>query len=87
MLLILNVPLVGLFINLLRAPQHYLFPGILLVCFVGVYSVNLSGIDLWIMADGRVSKGELQTRGVENLFDSPRVSLTLRDGRCAASSG
>jgi putative tricarboxylic transport membrane protein len=50
MLLILNVPLVGLFINLLRAPQHYLFPGILLVCFVGVYSVNLSGTDLWIMA-------------------------------------
>jgi putative tricarboxylic transport membrane protein len=50
MLLVLNVPLVGLFINLLRAPQHYLFPGILLVCFVGVYSVNLSGTDLWIMA-------------------------------------
>ena len=50
MLLILNLPLVGLFINLLRVPQHFLFPGILLVCFVGVYSVNLSGTDLWIMA-------------------------------------
>jgi len=49
-LLILNLPLVGLFINLLRVPQHFLFPGILLVCFVGVYSVNLSGTDLWIMA-------------------------------------
>jgi putative tricarboxylic transport membrane protein len=50
MLLILNLPLVGLFINLLRVPQHFLFPGILLVCFVGVYSVNLSATDLWIMA-------------------------------------
>jgi putative tricarboxylic transport membrane protein len=50
MLLVLNLPLVGLFINLLRVPQHFLFPGILLVCFVGVYSVNLSGTDLWIMA-------------------------------------
>jgi putative tricarboxylic transport membrane protein len=50
MLLILNLPLVGLFINLLRVPQHVLFPGILLVCFVGVYSVNLSATDLWIMA-------------------------------------
>jgi putative tricarboxylic transport membrane protein len=50
MLLILNLPLVGLFINLLRVPHHFLFPGILLVCFVGVYSVNLSGTDLWIMA-------------------------------------
>jgi putative tricarboxylic transport membrane protein len=50
MLLILNLPLVGLFINLLRVPQQFLFPGILLVCFVGVYSVNLSATDLWIMA-------------------------------------
>jgi len=50
MLLILNLPLVGLFINLLRVPRHFLYPGILLICFVGVYSVNLSGTDLWIMA-------------------------------------
>jgi putative tricarboxylic transport membrane protein len=50
MLLILNLPLVGLFVNLLRVPYHYLFPAILLICFVGVYSVNLSSTDLWIMA-------------------------------------
>jgi len=50
MLLILNLPLVGLFVNLLRVPYHFLFPAILLICFVGVYSVNLSTTDLWIMA-------------------------------------
>jgi TctA family transporter len=50
MLLILNLPLVGLFVNLLRVPYHFLFPAILLICFVGVYSVNLSGTDLWVMA-------------------------------------
>jgi putative tricarboxylic transport membrane protein len=50
MLLILNLPMVGLFVNLLRVPYHYLFPAILLICFVGVYSVNLSATDLWIMA-------------------------------------
>jgi putative tricarboxylic transport membrane protein len=50
MLLILNLPMVGLFVNLLRVPYHFLFPAILLICFVGVYSVNLSGMDLWIMA-------------------------------------
>jgi putative tricarboxylic transport membrane protein len=50
MLLILNLPLVGLFVNLLRVPQHILFPFILLICFVGVYSVGLSSTDLWIMA-------------------------------------
>ena len=50
MLLILNLPMVGLFVNLLRVPYHFLFPAILLICFVGVYSVNLSVTDLWIMA-------------------------------------
>lgn len=50
MLLILNFPLVGLFVNLLRVPYRFLFPAILLICFVGVYSVNLSSTDLWIMA-------------------------------------
>jgi putative tricarboxylic transport membrane protein len=50
MLLILNLPMVGLFVNLLRVPYHLLFPAILLICFVGVYSVNLSVTDLWIMA-------------------------------------
>jgi putative tricarboxylic transport membrane protein len=50
MLLILNLPLVGLFVNLLRVPYRFLFPAILVICFVGVYSVNLSGTDLWIMA-------------------------------------
>jgi TctA family transporter len=50
MLLVLNLPMVGLFVNLLRVPYHLLFPAILLICFVGVYSVNLSSTDLWIMA-------------------------------------
>jgi putative tricarboxylic transport membrane protein len=50
MLLILNLPMVGLFVNLLRVPYHFLFPAILLICFVGVYSVNLSSTDLWVMA-------------------------------------
>ena len=62
MLLILNLPLVGLFINLLRVPQHFLFPGILLVCFVGVYSVNLSVTDLWIMGIAGVA-GYLLAKG------------------------
>jgi putative tricarboxylic transport membrane protein len=50
MLLVLNLPLVGLFVNLLRVPQYMLFPFILLICFVGVYSVGLNTADLWIMA-------------------------------------
>ena len=73
MLLILNLPLVGLFINLLRVPQRFLFPGILLVCFVGVYSVNLSATDLWIMAVAGVAGYVLRKVG----FDTAPVVLAM----------
>ena len=48
-LVILNLPLVGLFVNLLRIPYAYLGPGILLISIVGVYSVSSSTLDLWFM--------------------------------------
>ena len=73
MLLILNIPLVGLFINLLRLPQHYLFPWILLICFVGVYSVNLSATDLWIMAAAGIIGYLLRKAG----FDPAPIVLAM----------
>jgi len=48
-LLILNLPLVGLFVNLLRIPYAYMYPCILAFCILGCYSVNNSLIDVWIM--------------------------------------
>ena len=48
-LLLLNLPLVGVFVSLLRIPYAYLYPIILICCFVGVYTVNNSVIDVWIM--------------------------------------
>ena len=48
-LIILNLPLVGIFVNLLRVPFRILFPIILLVCLVGTYSVNLSTFELVII--------------------------------------
>lgn len=49
MLLILNLPLIGLWVQLLRVPYRILFPSILALCIVGVYSVNNSMIDIWVM--------------------------------------
>ena len=49
-LLILNLPLVGLFVSLLRIPYTYLYPVILICCIVGVYTVNSSMVDVLIMA-------------------------------------
>ena len=48
-LVILNLPLVGLFINLLRVPFRILFPVILLICLVGAYAVNSSVVELIIL--------------------------------------
>jgi len=49
MLLALNLPLVGLFVKVLRIPYTYLYPLIIMFCIVGVYEVNHSVIDVWIM--------------------------------------
>jgi putative tricarboxylic transport membrane protein len=48
-LLILNLPLVGLFVNLLRIPYAWLVPIILVISIIGVYSVNFSTADIWIV--------------------------------------
>ncbi len=48
-LLILNLPLVGIFINVLRVPYPLLYPAILMFCVLGVYAVNGSVVDVGIM--------------------------------------
>jgi putative tricarboxylic transport membrane protein len=48
-LLALNLPFVGLFVNLLRVPYTWLVPIILVVSTIGVYSVNFKPTDIWIM--------------------------------------
>jgi putative tricarboxylic transport membrane protein len=49
MLLLLNLPLVGVFVTVLRIPYSYLYPLIIMFCIVGVYEVNHSTVDVWIM--------------------------------------
>jgi putative tricarboxylic transport membrane protein len=49
MLLALNLPLVGLFVTVLRIPYAYLYPLIIMFCIIGVYEVNHSIVDVWIM--------------------------------------
>jgi len=48
-LLILNLPLVGVFASILRLPQYLLMGLILLLCLVGTYSVNNSLLDLQML--------------------------------------
>jgi putative tricarboxylic transport membrane protein len=48
-LLILNLPLVGIFVSVLRIPYPLLYPAILIFCLIGVYAVNGSVVDIGIM--------------------------------------
>jgi putative tricarboxylic transport membrane protein len=48
-LLVLNLPMVGLFVNLLRIPYAYLYPCILCFCILGTYSVSANIVDVWIL--------------------------------------
>src|SRR3954467_13849280 len=48
-LLLLNLPLVGLWAQLLRIPYRVLFPVVLLLSIVGTYSANKNVFDLWVM--------------------------------------
>ena len=50
MLIILNLPLIGIWIKLLTVPYHYLFPAIVLFCAIGVYTTNNSTFDIWLVA-------------------------------------
>jgi putative tricarboxylic transport membrane protein len=49
MLLILNLPLIGLWVKVLKVPYPILFPLILLFCLVGVYSLNYSKVEVALM--------------------------------------
>jgi putative tricarboxylic transport membrane protein len=49
MLLLMNIPMVGLFARVLRIPSRYLMPGVAMVSFVGIYGISGSTFDLYIM--------------------------------------
>ncbi|HEY7646903.1 MAG TPA: tripartite tricarboxylate transporter permease [Hyphomicrobiales bacterium] len=50
MLLVINLPLVGLWIRLIRAPYRLLFPAIILFCCIGIYSINNSSAEVTMVA-------------------------------------
>ena len=50
MLVVLNLPLIGIWIKLLQVPYRLLYPAILLFCCIGVYSINNSVFDVFMTA-------------------------------------
>ncbi len=50
MLIVLNLPLIGIWVRLLSVPFAYLFPAILLFCAIGAFSMSNSTFDIWLLA-------------------------------------
>jgi TctA family transporter len=50
MLVILNLPMIGIWIKLLTVPYKYLFPAITLFCCIGVYTLNNNSFDVFLTA-------------------------------------
>ena len=50
MLIVINLPLVGVWVTLLRVPYRLLFPSIIVFCCIGIYSINNSPTDVVIAA-------------------------------------
>jgi TctA family transporter len=49
MLVILNLPLIGIWIKFLTVPYRWMFPAIVLFCAIGVYSTNNNTFDIWMV--------------------------------------
>ncbi len=83
-LLILNLPLIGMWVRILRVPYRILFPLILLFSFVGVYSVNNNIYEILIMVGFGVFGYLMRKYGFEGapflmaLIMGPMLETTLR---------
>jgi putative tricarboxylic transport membrane protein len=49
-LLVLNLPMIGLWVRLCMVPYHLLYPAILVFCAIGVFSLSNSEFDIYLMA-------------------------------------
>src|SRR5690349_7191255 len=84
MLLALNLPLVGIFVNVLRIPYAYLYPLVIMFCIIGVYEVSHSIVDVWIMLIMGVIGYGLRKFGLDpaplvlGLVIAPTFEMSLR---------
>ena len=81
MLIVLNLPMIGLWVSLLRVPYRLMFPAIVLFCCIGTYSVGNTVFDIWVMllfglARRVLLQGRRRARAVH-----PRLHPRAADGR------
>lgn len=65
MLLVLNLPLIGIWVRLVRIPYDLLYPAILVFCVIGVYSLSNSVFDIYVMLGAGIAGYLLSKLGCE----------------------
>ena len=91
-LLALNLPMVGLLVQMLRIPYPYLYTGIIVFCVLGVYAVNQSVVEVWIMVASGLAGYVLRKLDFEvapvvlGLVLAPMLEMSLRQS-LAMSAG
>src|SRR5258708_23119575 len=80
----MTLPLVGLFVNILRIPYAYLYPLVIMFCIIGVYEVSHSIVDVWIMLIMGIIGYGLRKFGFDpaplvlGLVIAPTLAISLR---------
>jgi putative tricarboxylic transport membrane protein len=92
MLLLMNIPLVGLFVRVLQVPSRILMPAVAMISFVGIYGISGSVFDLLVMVGFGVAGYLLRKLEVplvpvilgillgNQMEDNLRRALTISDG-------
>ena len=85
-LVILNYPLIGMWVRMIMIPYQFLYPGILVFCAIGVFSLKNTEFDIYFMALFGALGYLLSKLGGEPAPDAARIHPRPVDGRipCAA---
>ena len=85
MLLLMNIPMVGLFVRVLLVPTKYLMPAVAMISFVGIYGISGSTFDLMVMILFGVARlGAAQARRAAGAGHPRRAARQPDGGQSAA---
>ena len=79
-LLILNLPLIGLWVKMISVPYHFLYPAILVFCGIGVFSLSNTSFDVYLMARFRSPRLRLPQARLRAGADDAGVHPRADDG-------
>ena len=85
MLLVINLPLVGLWVKLLQVPYRLMFPAILIFCCIGIYSVNNQPVDVAVHRAVRPVRLHPDQARLRARADAARLRARQADGGEAAA--